>query len=345
MTRFILFFILNIFSLQAKKIPAKVALCGICKNVEKALPYSTKSLELLGEYFQDYHIFVYENNSKDKTPKILKKWAQDNPKIYLKSEKINKYTLFRECINVNVQNHKSSREEQIARARNIILSEVMKPQYDDYSYVIWLDMDFEHFLPFEAIVEAISSKRSWDALFANGTGPCGSYYDAYALRDTIEPLGPEMRKDWWGNRSGIGKIKDTDDWIRVYSAFGGLGIYKRETLRGCRYSGIVTPDLDFLMKKIIDSHLDHPRVLEYYTSLESLDNIQILNTPQPGLPYFIQRNWGFKISADSEIIWRMGDITLQYPVVCEHVPLHATMTKNGHDKFYIVPKIRLTLPQ
>jgi hypothetical protein len=36
------------------------------------MPFSIKNIETLGSFFDDYKVFIYENNSSDGTPDILK---------------------------------------------------------------------------------------------------------------------------------------------------------------------------------------------------------------------------------------------------------------------------------
>ena len=84
-----------------------------------------------------------------------------------------------------------------------------------------------------------------------------SDYDRYAFRDQNYPFGPELLGSFFWNEVlnwpkglfWIGK----EEWIPVYSAFGGLGIYKRESFLKSSYSGVMTLDLEKYYRKIMDS--------------------------------------------------------------------------------------------
>lgn len=88
----------------------KVLICGVCRDVEKAVLNSVNNIEELGSKFSDYAVIIYENNSKDHTADLFAIWAEKNPKVTFISEKL-------------IEKHlPQSRPERIARARNIVLS-------------------------------------------------------------------------------------------------------------------------------------------------------------------------------------------------------------------------------
>ena len=54
----------------------KILICGVCRNVEPACEITIENMELLGTFFADYHVIIYENNSTDKTSRIFAEWAK-----------------------------------------------------------------------------------------------------------------------------------------------------------------------------------------------------------------------------------------------------------------------------
>lgn len=102
---------------------------------------------------------------------------------------------------------------------------------------------------------------------------------------------------------------------KIYSGFGGLAIYKKESLKNCRFTGYVTPDLEKVIYDILNTKIkpDH-RHYRMYTS--------IINMKEEPLPVITQPNSGY-----------------DGPVVCEHCTLQATMILNGHDKIYVNPNM------
>lgn len=322
------------FSLFGAQIPDKVLICGIGRNIEAAVPNTIQSATALGSRFSDYRVIFYENNSTDKTQSLLQAWADKNPKVQFISEKISKRRIVKE-LSMQVMN----RTEAIARARNIVLDVAMQKKYDGYKYVIWADLDFLHPWDVESIVEAIlHPQEEWDAVFAYGA------YDLFALRSAEWPIGFELlgtsffdkidqiRKEFVLAREG--------PWKKVYSAFGGLGIYKRKALKGCRYSGVVTKDLETVTLQWLEKARGKEKIC-FYKDYEELlaktvpiDIVKKTLCNRDALPEQI----GVRM-AKGKVIWFSCTPKTTLPWTCEHVPLHASMILHGYDKLFINPTI------
>jgi hypothetical protein len=165
-----------------------------------------------------------------------------------------------------------------------------------------------------------------DALFANGLSLRGTYYDAYTYFDEQFPFGMEVlheQKVLSEKYPALNKQIPLDTQpIPVLNAFGGLAVYRSSSLRGCRYSGVVTKDLHEMNLKFIREHPDHPSVKALKEKPETH-----YHGAQLGLYLF-----------DKEVFYR-NNSGYNYPVVCEHVPLHASMRMKGHDKMFILPPL------
>ncbi len=107
-------------------------------------------------------------------------------------------------------------------------------------------MDFKIPPKFEGIVETFQDQRDWDAVLAYGVDPSRTYWDWYALRDRNYPIGSELLGNYWWYMPKKLSLNMNSDWYPVYSAFGGCGIYKKSSIQDCRYSAVVTEDLDLL---------------------------------------------------------------------------------------------------
>ncbi len=162
---------------------------------------------------------------------------------------------------------------------------------------------------------------------ANGLHAEGYYYDRYAYRGTDYPFGPELIGiTFWDEVSSGPKIhfKEEKSWVSVYSAFGGLAIYKRKSLLKASYSGLVTSDLK--------------KYYSYIFKLVSIDN--------PQFKKYCELNGfrrGFDLGKYAVIFrqnsqWYSADNYFKI-TCCEHVPFHASMALQGHGKFYINPKL------
>jgi hypothetical protein len=188
-----------------------------------------------------------------------------------------------------------------------------------------VDLDFVTPWPIEEILNTLEVPSEWDCVAANGTFSNGLYYDRYAFRDQHHPFGPENLGDqFWDELPGSLFTLSGEEWIPVHSAFGGLAIYKTNSLLKFRYSGIVTKDLKTYCKQVLLSLPATNQQLKSYLSTLGLD----ANTPNADIPVLFQKN-------------TFGEHPANYEKVtcCEHVPLHASMSVHGHGKIFINPKM------
>ncbi len=337
MVRFLLLFLYTAL-LSGAEIHERVLICGVCRNVESRLEKTIMIMESIGRLFDDYRILVYENNSTDQTQTILLSWAQANPKVWVKSEILSRKEL--EDLIINVHSDGSLFiPEQISRARNIVLEEALSPAYEDFPYLIWMDMDFVKFPNLDGFIDTFHSLQEWDAVFAYGVDPANMYWDWYAFRDANYPIGSELLgMDWWYMDKQL-SLSQKDPWYPVYSAFGGCGIYKKSSIQGCRYSALATADLEAHAKKLMEKR-GHPQILKYRTFNKNLEAIHLVEEATPHLPLILNPQIGVVLHPGPDaLIWRMSSFVYQFPSVCEHVPFHASMIVRGYDKLYINPRL------
>jgi glycosyltransferase involved in cell wall biosynthesis len=287
---------------------AKILICGCAQNIEGYLEYTIRNIETLAQHFTDYTIIIYENNSTDLTPYILQNWADTNPHVFLISEEIPKSQLA------------TARTERIADARNNILKAAQ--QFPDFDYLIMADLDFSCDWPIAAILSTIDSETDWDCVSANGIDTHGCYVDKYALRSETYPLGPELLGfEWWQNCKNLHFTIPDNEWMPVYSAFGGLAIYKTSSLKECAYSGSTTPQLKEFYRRIL-THMDrqHPHWIQYASRVKM--------NPQYPIPIIFTYNTSWEHASNHLLV-----------TCCEHVGLHAAMHAKGKTKFYINPQL------
>ena len=321
--------------MHAAVIDEKVLICGIARNIEKAIPNTIESIGKLGSNFSDYRVIIYENNSSDKTKEKFKKWAKKDRRVIFISEYVSKKKMAKQ-LSMGIVN----RTELIARARNIVLDKAMSKKFDDYKYVIWADLDFLEPWDVEHIVESITHpEKEWDAVFAYGA------YDLFALRTEEWPVGFELvGLHYWDQLDQIRNefvLQKEDPWKKVYSAFGGIGIYKRDAIKGCRYSGVVTNDLEKVTARWLEKARDKKGVifLDKYDELllnekiVELDGSIVQKKEEYPDPLGVRLKGG-------RLAWFSCTKNTTLPWVCEHIPFHALMVLNGHDRLYINPKIQ-----
>ncbi len=290
-------------------------------------------MEKIGGLFEDYRIVIYENDSKDLTAQILTAWANENDKVVAICEK---GASEREVVNHYELDHEFRpgepfRPELIARARNIVLDTAMSAPYRDFHYLIWIDMDFSVPPELDGIIESFTTEIEWDAVLAYGISTRKSFWDWYAFRDATYPIGSELLGNTWWYMQKSFRLHRKSPWHPVYSAFGGLGIYKKSSITGCRYSAIPTRDLETVAQELVTKATQNIATTALVTISEPLIH----------LPKILDPNVGVILHPDlpNPLVWRMSSFVYQYPSVCEHVPFHASMIASGHGKIFINPRM------
>ena len=307
-----------------KKINNNVLICGIVKNCVKKITNNIKLAIQTGELFNNYKIIIYENNSNDGTKELLQKYSHNkiqNTNINIISEDIDYETIRKNSkiwsyIQVTGSDH-PCRIEQICNARNKIIDEINKTEYQNFNYIIWIDLDSNGW-SLEGIVDSFNKKNQWDIIYANGIEKNKTYYDVYALRGLNTYLGPEiLGEHFWKNIKYI--QLNSNQLIPVYSAFGGIGIFKKNIYKKYRYDFIINDNVKYFYRKFLNE-----------TKVDNNIN-EIIKRSDNTFPY------GFIDETNSNIFWKSNS-GYNNVVVCEHVCLNLELYNNGY-KIYINPNM------
>ena len=206
-----------------------IIIVGCARNIDKYLNKTLTKINMLKLLFKSSKVFIYENDSTDKTLEILKEWENKNI-IKLFTEK----------------NVPGLRTERLAHGRNILYNEAMKHTFD---LLIVMDLDDVILdLSKEAILSCFDIKENWAMLGGNQTN---SYYDLWALRtyddwmpfDCWECVNLYKKSHDYCVGSRFKNIKQNNNPIKVKSCFGGIAIYKRAYLNNCSYgNGLHGPE-------------------------------------------------------------------------------------------------------
>ena len=225
---------------------AILVVCGIVRNAERGLKRNIPIIKTLCGMAKDYHVVVYENDSKDNTKSLLESWyLMDTDRIHISMNDMGS--------SASIPNRKKTlsnpffckeRINRMAELRNYYMDYINKRNWmADYLIVVDLDVAQLHL---EGILNSFESKVEWDAVIANGysTSPklCRRYHDTYALCMLDDQNNPQTEEKIKLLAERLGKLNTSDDWIRVASGFGGLAIYRYEAVKGLRY--IVLPNQD-----------------------------------------------------------------------------------------------------
>ena len=302
--------------------------CGaVTRNLEKSFPNFKQFMYSLFGELTDLQLFIYENNSTDNTKKLLEDWATLDKRVHVKCEVFSKEFLLEQGY-ARAYDNIPCRMESISTARNKLVEwmESFGMGVGDDDLTIFIDPDIPTVFNVDCLASLCRSfPQGAHAFFANGLSGNMKYYDAYAYRDTQHPFGAELLGEEifdFKYKSVIKQIPFDAQPIPVLSAFGGLGIYKSICIRGLRYSATPTQDLHTLNLRIMKENPDHL----YVKKIKEKPTTHIQGASQ-GIYLF-----------DKELFYRNCS-GYNFPVICEHVPFHASMIARGYDKLFVLPPL------
>jgi hypothetical protein len=215
-----------------------VAILGCAKDCAKYLPAAIANMRAVGSMFRDYRLMIYENDSKDRTPEILHE-AEKDAKTLLYGKRFLSAQL-------------PHRTHAIAYARQALLNYLAEGGFrPDYVLVVDMDDIASSGAPQKGrnfVLQALELKDHWDAIFPKLTYDCFAFRGPGAIFNYLEL--PWTVGQAHSNKAVADYFKNLDDYKRadhisydanglmtVFSAFGGMAMYRYETYIRGRYSG------------------------------------------------------------------------------------------------------------
>lgn len=307
---------------------SRVFIGGLLRDGEETLDQVVGFIDDAQRQLPELRAYVFENNSRDRTPELLAEAASARSHLQVRSETWD-LDEFREVSKARTWDNKPCRLELISEARNRLLDWMRKDGIAAGDRVVIIDWDFLEPPPLEPLGKVIDEMpEGAAAVFANGVDRGGRYYDLYELRTNEHPIGPELLGDrFWSSRRRrrdlARVIAPTESPIEVYSAFAGLAIYRAEALDGCRYSPYPTPELDGFYKELIREDAGNSEVR--YVRRGKVEKIRkgaLLGAHLFDEELFYLNNSGFN-----------------FPIAAEHVNLHISMRAKGRGNLLILPDL------
>ena len=300
----------------------KVLMAGIGRNIENSIPFLKTNFESLAAVVEDCGVAIYENNSTDLSPELLRSWSEADNRVDTICEKVPIEGQLNRG-KARTWDNEPCRLEIITDARNRLLQMIRNPKYSTYDLVLMMDLDIPQPLPAHETLKAIETfPVDAAAVFSFGLNSAGKMYDMHPYRDSVFPFGPEIlgdeffsipnQKRFFRHTSNLKQY----DFYPVFSAFNGAALYRRDLLVGCSYSAAPTKDLD-------DFYRDQADRLGKSPSDWFPGNTHIASTLQ-GVYLF-----------GAESFFYRNNSGYNFPVTIGHSTLHATLMKYG--KLYLRP--------
>lgn len=301
----------------------KVIICGVCKDVGNYIDNTINTAIKIGEKFEDYRIVIYENNSTDNTKQLLYRYLDNNKfKIImedLSDEDINKNSTISKY-NIVPGSDNTCKIENITNARNKLIDEINKTEYDEYDVIVMIDLDHSDW-KVEGVIDTVYKVYNNKKMVFYGK--TSSYYDYFALRSMHSYhsiLGPELiGESWWSNLANKFIRFRNNDLIQVCSAFNSIGVYSKDIFRHTRYSCVYN---DYVKKVYTYILKNNPYLLNMFKNELESDCYKF-----PGGIY----------DADLNVYWK-NNSGYNKPVLCEHVCFNFELITKGYE-IYINPLI------
>lgn len=230
---------------------------GTVRDVSHSIESELGKVETIFREFGEVKIFLVESDSTDNTVQKLEKIREENSEFsYLSLGK--------------VQHKYPNRYERISHCRELYL-DYIREYITNVDYIVVVDLDgMNANLTKDSVRKTLEKAEVWDAVFANQRG---RYYDIGALRHEYWSPNDCFRAMGWASsvtteksarllaiQSRMIKVEETAGLIAVDSAYGGLGIYKRDAFIRGSYVGLDQfgePQLDFVTFNLMLSNMGY----------------------------------------------------------------------------------------
>lgn len=243
---------------------SSVCICATARDCAPALSNNLPLLDRLCARFKSAHVIIVENDSKDDSKAVLRAWAADRSHIKLLLDDFGTKRVPDAHSTTYNPNYSRHRIENLAVHRNRYLDQAAT--LPGFEYLMVVDIDL-HRIEIDGIAHAFGQRIPWDAQFANGrlSDPWRPelrdfYRDTYALWELGDSDTQTEHKieDYWRTLQPLARGIPL---IAVQSAFGGLGVYRWDAIRGHRY-GVEHNTGDGGVEVICEHTFLHRRMIE-----------------------------------------------------------------------------------
>ncbi len=215
-----------------------INILGLTRESSHTINIDLKKIMKAFGSFEKQHLYIIESDSSDKTVEELEKITSQNDNVGFRSYG---------QLALKIPN----KIERLCFLRNELLNYMR--QISPTEYVVFVDLDNINNKINKKGVDSCFQKNNWSGCFPNQKV---GYYDIFALRAdnwNTEDCFAEIYRDNINSFSYIHedyeidylfdkhvlkkmrKIKKDSEWIKVNSAFGGVGIYKFQEIKNNFY--------------------------------------------------------------------------------------------------------------
>jgi hypothetical protein len=235
---------------EEDKLFTTFVIVGTVRNVGRTIKKEIEKFSLVFQSIGSVQFFLVESDSEDNTVQVLHSLTSNQNFDFISLGKL--------------EESFPDRIQRLTVCRNEYLRHVYdNPRYGKSDFLVVADFDgINTKITSAAIRKSMTKFNNWDVLCANQSA---RYYDIYALRHHhLNPNDPFESLSFYKDIYKFSKAKQIAIYSRmiripkrtnpisVQSAFGGLAIYKFNTLRGVKYA--TNDDSDFPESEHISLH-------------------------------------------------------------------------------------------
>lgn len=215
-----------------------VIVCSMVRDCGNEIKHNIPVIEKVVSRFRDYRIAVFENNSLDNTKEVLGLWQERNKKVFVSLNDFDetKYT----SLPRNPEYHYTFSIKVMTKLtdyRNLMLDLVEGLNFES-DYVILVDLDVAK-IDYNGVLSSFGTDLQWDAITANGYSMSSKlkrrYHDTFPLCEIGMQNQPFTCEKIENYREIFSHFSKGMPFFKVFSAFGGMCIYRSEAIKGLRY--------------------------------------------------------------------------------------------------------------
>ncbi len=223
---------------------SNVAICSIVRDCGNKIQRNIPTIEKLRANFKSSVVIIFENDSKDNTKQILKEWSERSPNIIIECNNFATKTIPDFTTNGANKYYSHSRISKMVEYRNHYLKKLEEINFNP-DFVIVVDLDVSK-IYLKGVLQSFEIAEQWDVVCANGVSMSPKfkrrYHDTFALVELGKENTPQTEESIISNSNRWNFLKNGQPLIPVYSAYGGLSIYRYNAIKNLRYRTIINED-------------------------------------------------------------------------------------------------------
>lgn len=221
-----------------------LVIAGLLRNCKHNIPFLKHHVQQMSKVFTNVFMIIVENDSTDGSREELLLWSEENKNIVILCDNnlvINQKFCNIQKFKTEFSNHDadSARIKRLAFLRNIYLDYIRNHEWlRTFDFLMILDLDLKGYIFEDGLFHSLNmfqENHLINGISCNGIiyklGETLIYYDSFAY---IEPnakyvwntIEQKNEHDRYVNKIISKRYQDTIDLDPVFSAFGGLCIYR-----------------------------------------------------------------------------------------------------------------------